>query len=110
MPTTSCGKSKDEECLFKDPVNCMTHMPETKTAKAGRRISAATRAKMEDAIGHHAAATKCLKDILDQPDDGDDDPADEQPASPAAEMIDENLSPEQRRLKHARALRESLNI
>lgn len=51
--------------------------------KGGRRISAATMAKLEEALGHHEATAKCIRDVMasNDPDgDGDDDstdPADE---------------------------------
>lgn len=90
-------------------------------AKAGRRISAATKAKMQEAIAHHAAATKCLTDAMGSDDDGDpDDP--EQPdeaqtdtldtgAQPPGAVVvesDEHLTPEERRLREVAALRADL--
>jgi phage head maturation protease len=37
-----------------------------KSAKSGRRISAANEALLRDAMDHHASATKCIKDVLDE--------------------------------------------
>src|SRR6266851_4079165 len=66
MPPGNCGRAKDQQCGMIDPQECAVHMvpPETKTVKAGRRISAATAAKLNEAMGYHDAATKCLKDVL----------------------------------------------
>lgn len=47
---------------------------EPRSAKSGRRISAATRAKLEEMIGYHAAATKCATDLLEGAMGDDDDP------------------------------------
>jgi HK97 family phage prohead protease len=85
--------------------------------KAGRRISAATKAKIKAALDHHAAAVgrldeagKCLKEMSDdaeeEPGDEDDDEVVEM-AVPPVEVPD-NSTPEERRVKEARALRESL--
>jgi HK97 family phage prohead protease len=85
-------------------------------AKAGRKMSAATKAKLQTAIEHHDAAmerhgeaAKCIKDLMD--DDAEDEPDDDDQAVelavPPVEVSD-NMTPEERRVKEARALRESL--
>lgn len=115
----SCGREKDEECGMIDPAECMIHAPENKSAsvelseevkamlaKAGRRISAKNKAMLEQAIGHHESATKCIKDVLDDPGEGDDAGGD--PESPEAQDITEDLNPTQRRLKEVRSIRETL--
>lgn len=108
VPAASCGKAKDEECLFKDPANCMTHAPETKTFKSGRQISAKNRAKLQEALDHHEAAAKCIRDVMES----DAAPADIEPdgddAGGDTHVVEDNLTPEQRRLKEARALKASL--
>lgn len=85
--------------------------------KAGRRISAATRAKLQQAMdmsaAHHEAMTNCIKDAMgaDDPDeepDADQDDPDEQPPGTVVLESDEHLSPEERRLKEARALKATL--
>jgi HK97 family phage prohead protease len=74
--------------------------------KSGRRVSAATRAKLNEAIGYHGMATKCLTEVLNGEDpDGDDD--DEPNGTVVLEAIDDP-TPEQKRIKEARALREAL--
>lgn len=80
VATVSCGKNKDEECLFKDPVNCMTHAPENKSFKAGRKLSPQNRVKLEEAsyhhkaaVTHHEAADECIRDVMAD-DDGNTDP------------------------------------
>lgn len=85
--------------------------------KAGRRISAATKAALAEAMGHHAAMGKCIKDLMDG--DGADDGEPDGPADldddggtpePTAVGPDEpyDLSPEERRLREVRALRAKL--
>lgn len=92
-------------------------------ARAGRRISAATKAKMQQALDmadqHHEAMTKCITEAMgaDQNDPGDPDdgaqdadaPAEFPPGSvvPDADK-DADLTPAERRLKEARALRATL--
>lgn len=112
----NCGRAADETCGMKDPQECMVHaVPVDKQFKAGRRVSAATKAKLQEAMDHHAAGMKCIESVMD----GDtEDPIDEPPGgesgpgpAPAPEtppdpLID--LSPEQRRLREARALKASL--
>lgn len=96
QPAGTCGRKSDEECGMKDPAECSVHRPNDKensapVEKAGRRISSANEAKLREAMDHHQAATKCIKDVLDSnatadPDDDDDDnnlevqPADERAA------------------------------
>jgi len=79
--------------------------------KAGRRVSAATKAKLQEAMDHHEATAKCIKDLMDG--DGTDDEQDpndptEQPIGTVVTESDDNLSPEELRLKEVRALRETL--
>jgi len=112
VPMGDCGRDKDMECGMKDPAECMTHAPEDKSApprkrKSGRTISAKNKAKLEEAMGYHDAATKCIKDVIDPPDDTEPD------LDPDDDMTDPNnpnddLDPVKRRQREARALRESL--
>jgi len=89
--------------------------------KAGRRISAATKAKLAEAMGHHDETAKCIKSIMDDGGDDDGDPdgdaddvdsdpsrQDPQPPGTVVTESDENLSPAERRLKEARALKAAL--
>lgn len=83
-----------------------------KEAKAGRRISAKTKAAMEATIAHHDAATKCLKDAMDadgdtpgDEPDGDGDMLDPQPPG---SVVLENLSPEELRMNEVRELRSTI--
>jgi HK97 family phage prohead protease len=86
--------------------------------KAGRRVSAATKAKLQEAMDHHDAMGKCIKDVMcaddgseDEPDgDFDDDPDELTPQPPGSVVVEtvDSLTPEQRRLKEARELRASL--
>lgn len=86
------------------------------SAKAGRRVSAATKAKLQEAMDHHDAATKCIKAVMDDAPDGDDDNddpngqpgPDAQPPGAVVVESDEHLTPEQRRVKEAQALRAEL--
>jgi HK97 family phage prohead protease len=75
-------------------------------AKAGRRVSAATRAKINEAIGYHGMATKCLTEAMDgeDPDDNDDD---EPLGTVVVEAVDER-TPEQKRIDEIKALRAAL--
>lgn len=94
---------------------------EAYAAKAGRRVSAATKAKLQEAMDHHAAATKCLMDLMGGDDDGDPDNPDQpdaaqtddvtlggQPPGSVVPEPDKDLTPEQRRLKEVAALRADL--
>jgi len=78
--------------------------------KAGRRISAANQAKLQEAMDHHASATQCIKDVLasNEPDDEPDDDGDEMTivAPPKAEETD----PRAARLAEARALKASVKL
>lgn len=110
-PVGNCGMAKDEECGMKDPQMCSIHFTPPKAFKTGRRVSAATRSKMEEAIAHHEAATKCLKDIMEadepaEPDLDDDGPTPSPTPAGPDEPVD--LSPEERRLREARALKAKL--
>lgn len=81
--------------------------------KAGRRVSAATKAKLQEALDHHDAAAKCIKDVMDgdgpdeEPDDDPDDNENLTPAPPETIVL-ETLSSEEQRLKEVRALRETI--
>lgn len=87
--------------------------------KAGRKISAATKAKLQVALGHHDTLGKCIKDIMDgdgqdeEPDGDDDGDGGADPVIPAVPpgtivQEDAGLTPEQKRLKEARALKATL--
>jgi HK97 family phage prohead protease len=92
------------------------------TGKAGRRVSAATGAKLQEVLDHvvaasaaHDAITKCIKDIMtgDGPDgepDGDTDDVHVIPSEPVGTVVlqTESLTPAQKRLAEARALRAAL--
>src|SRR5579872_52848 len=105
VPMGDCGRDKDMECGMKDPAECMTHAPEDKSApprkrKSGRTISAKNKAKLEEAMGYHDAATKCIKDVIDPPDDTEPD------LDPDDDMTDPNnpnddLDPVKRRQREA---------
>lgn len=87
-------------------------------AKAGRRISAANKTKLQAALDmsatHHDAMTACIKDVMDgdeqEPDDGDfdDNPPGPSDLPPGTVTPDKTLTPEEQRMAEARALRESL--
>jgi HK97 family phage prohead protease len=90
-------------------------------AKAGRRISAATKAKMQAALdmadAHHEAITKCITEAMGSDQNDPDDPDDatvqdaDIPAHPPGTVVlesDEHLTPEERRLKEVTALKASL--
>ena len=82
--------------------------------KAGRRISAATKAKLQEMADHHDAMGKCIKDLMDDDGDGPDaEPDDDQPTDQPMDTFvvddnDEDMTPEQRRMKEVQALRASL--
>lgn len=81
--------------------------------KAGRRISAATKAKMKAASdihdAYHDAMTKSFADMMDEPDDEPDgDPDDPPMVEAVGDDIPDDLSPQERRLKEAQALKASL--
>lgn len=79
--------------------------------KAGRRVSAATKATLAQAMGHHEETAKCIKSLMDDqdPDDGEGDDGDDgdQPDGTIVLESDQNLSPEEIRLREVRALREA---
>jgi len=87
-------------------------------AKAGRRISAATKETLvkaldlhQQAMDSHAAAAECIKSILADDEEMPPDepaPSDSLPAEPEATVIPDDMTPEQRRLKEARELKASL--
>lgn len=122
-PLGSCGRSNEEDCGMKDPQECAVHFTPVKSVKSGRRISAATKAKLQQAIDMSAAHGDAMKSILtdamgadtdiDEPDhDGD---ADDGMAQPPGTVVpqpdddeDKNLTPEERRLKRVRDLKASL--
>jgi HK97 family phage prohead protease len=52
--------------------------------RAGKRLSKATIASIEEAITHHDNGVRCMRDILDRDDDGGDDEMAHQPASTRA--------------------------
>lgn len=107
---------RNGEISFNDVHDAMEKV--VMSVKAGRRISAANMAKMQEAIGHHEAATKCIKDIMDgdgpdnEPDGDPDDSTVIMPQPPGTVVVesDDHLTPEQRRLKEARALKASIPI
>jgi HK97 family phage prohead protease len=92
--------------------------------KAGRRVSAATKAKLQQALDHAAAGkaaaaphdeamTKCIEGLMGEPDDeepDDDEDPDELTPEPPGSDVPEYLSPEERRMKEARELRASLPL
>jgi HK97 family phage prohead protease len=114
----TCGRAKDMECGMKDPAECAIHAPETKavTTKAGRKISAANKAKLQEALDHHEKSAQCIRDVLgdDGDDDDDEDPNAEEPdKSPAApevqvEELRDDLSPAELRAAEVRAIRDAL--
>jgi HK97 family phage prohead protease len=82
-------------------------------AKAGRRLSAATKAKIAEAMGHHESVGKCLKDVMDADEatedlNESDDGLTAQPPGTTVLESDDHLTPEERRIKEVRALRETL--
>jgi HK97 family phage prohead protease len=90
--------------------------------KAGRRVSAATKAKLQEALDHHDAAAKCIKDVMcadDDMDDADDDAGadddgdlDDDGGTPDPSDLGPDdltlMTPEELRLKEAKALKASL--
>lgn len=114
-PLGSCGRDKAEECGMKDPQECAVHFTPAKSAatKAGRRISAATMAKLQAAKdmadAHHAAMTECITAAMGEEPPEDNEPNEPpEPAEPIGPDEPDDLSPEQRRLREAQALRASL--
>ena len=87
--------------------------------KAGRRVSAATKAKLQEAMGHHEAMGACINSLMDDGDDdepdgdADDvasDPTRASPQPPGTVVVEsqDDLTPEERRIKEVRALRETI--
>jgi len=112
VPGGNCGRSKDEECLFKDPQQCAVHFtpPEPVKSKSGRRISAATKALLEAAVSHHADAAAshekmldCIKSAIGS-DDGSGNEPDDDPGGTDPEKA------KAKRLAAAKKLREDLGI
>lgn len=83
-------------------------------AKAGRKISNANAALLQQAMDHHAFATKCIKDVLDgnttadPDDDNDQDPIVDDSVPTVTVLSAEDLR--EQRLIEARALRASVKI
>lgn len=81
--------------------------------KAGRKISSANKALLQQAMDHHESATKCIKDVLDSnatdgsPDEGESD--ENNMIVLAVDAIDLE-DPRARRLAEAKALRASAKI
>lgn len=105
----NCGRTQDETCGMTNPQECSVHyvapeQPKTITVieiKAGRRISAANRGKLEAAMTHHDEASKCIKSVLDSNDPTEPDPDAEDPIDPtelAAPTAGQD-DPEQQRAK-----------
>jgi HK97 family phage prohead protease len=92
--------------------------PVEPVGKAGRRISSANEAKLREAMGHHASASQCIKDVLatnavdeDMDDDGDDDSGDQaDDKSVIAQSSDAKSDERATRLAEAKALRASVKI
>ena len=82
----------------------------TPEPKAGRRLSANTKAVLQQALDLHAAGMKAVQDLMEageEPSDDIDEP-DELTPEPFATDIPDDMTPEQRRLKEARELKASL--
>lgn len=85
--------------------------------RAGRRISAANKARLQEALDHHEASAKCIRDVMacddpdEEPDDEDTDEIDDSGAptpQPPGTVVPEDMTPEERRLKEARDLKASI--
>ena len=80
--------------------------------KAGRKVSAKTRAKLMEAVNMHSAATKCVMEAMgdDDGEDPEDDSDDEPEGSVVLESapIEVTLTPTEQRIKEARELRAAL--
>lgn len=80
--------------------------------KAGRRISAATKAQLKVAMEHHAAMGECLMSLMEddseEPDGDEPEEPDAPTAEPAGSDVPEDMTPEERRMKEARELKASL--
>lgn len=83
--------------------------------KAGRRISSANEKLLQEAMDHHAAATKCVKDVLDSNAPGDDEPDADDPDNndgkiAAVPVVTETTDPRAKRLAEAKALKASVKL
>lgn len=83
--------------------------------KAGRRISAANKARLQDALDHHEASAKCIKAVMDS--DAPEDDSTDDPVAPGGDglltealvpEIPDDRSPEERRVAEAAAIKASL--
>lgn len=79
-------------------------------AKAGRRVSAATRAKIMESIDMHHAAIACCMKALDDGDgpDPEDDTDNDEPAGTVIPQKTDDLTPEEKRLKEVAELKAAL--
>ncbi len=82
--------------------------------KAGRRVSAKTRAKLMEAVAMHGSATKMVMEAMDgedpeEPEDGENDEPDGSVVLEAA-PIEVTLTPTEQRIKEARELRAALPV
>jgi len=82
--------------------------------KSGRKISNANAALLQQAMDHHASATKCIKDVMDSnaaadPDGDDDSNEPDADAVPVVVVLSAEDLREQR-LAEAKALRASVKI
>lgn len=66
--------------------------PVTVEIKAGRTISAATRKALNDALGHHDAMGKCIKGLLESPDDTSADDDQDDPDNSDEEIASDHLT------------------
>jgi HK97 family phage prohead protease len=85
--------------------------------KAGRRVSAATRAKLMQAIAMHGDATKCVMEAMGEDDGDGEDPEDgsdnDEPEGSVVLESDTNLvtmTPAELRMKEARELRAAIPV
>lgn len=80
--------------------------------KAGRKVSAKTRAKLMEAVNMHSAATKCVMEAMGDDGDGEDpdDDNDDEPEGTVvlAAPVEVTLTPTEQRIKEARELRAAL--
>ena len=117
------GVKADARAVLDHYEGLMKAAPDDRVTRAGRRISAANKAMLmraldshQAALGaaaeHHATMTACIESVMgsddDDPDDDADDGAMALPPGAVVPEADESLTPEERRLKEARALRDSL--
>jgi hypothetical protein len=82
--------------------------------KAGRKVSAKTRAKLMEAVNMHSAATKCVMEAMGEDDGDGEDPEDDNDDEPNGSVVLESapievtLTPTEQRIKEARELRAAL--